>query len=110
MPIEQVVNFIVVLLCGFYAATREDTSRIGGLKQIGIGAILVLLQLILNKTFGGDMLGVPVSPMDVLLLKEMSFNFAFAVLGYFFICAGFFGIMKSLLASREHTEEPPSPH
>ena len=88
-------------MCGFYGVARNKPSRIGAIKLNAIGIALVLLQLALNKLFGGDMHGVPILLVDVLAIKEVSFNFAIAVLGYIFICAGLIGLLKPQSASSD---------
>ncbi len=105
MSIEQVISFIAVLICGFYAAGRDEVSFPGAMKQIGFGAAFIALQLILNKAFGGNMLGEAVPPEQVLLLREISFSVAFAFLGYILVCAGLIGIARSILLKAKQDDE-----
>jgi hypothetical protein len=52
--------------------------------------------LILNELLGGDASGASVKWIDVLLLKEISYNYLFAVIGYSLIAAGIVDLFKML--------------
>jgi hypothetical protein len=99
MSTEQILNFCAVFTVGVYAGLRERSSVVASLKQIGLGFGLIALQLILNELAGGDLAGVPVTTSDVLLLRAISYNHLFALLGYGCIFAAVVSLVRTVLRS-----------
>jgi hypothetical protein len=110
MTVEQVISIIAVVVCGFFAVDRDDVTLGRAIRQLCFGAAFIVLQLILNKAIGGNMLGEEVPPEHVLLLREISFNVAFAFLGYILVCAGLIGIARSSLGNAKREDEFTDPN
>lgn len=97
MPVGQIINLALIIGVAAFAWVIEDgTNRVGSLKGVILGALLILAQLASYKLFHFELIALdPLKISDILLVKQFRSQTGLVVVGYIFILCGLIGLLKS---------------